>query len=128
MSATVTVPVERLKQLLDISVRSLDWGSGFLDNDDVECLRCLAEHVGCDPMLVTPANFLGHYCTGHESSGRFYTSVAGERWFCCDTCGTPFDVRVPTVLKNGYREPADQTLQYWGSPGERRLMREGRNA
>lgn len=50
----VEIEMEELKQLFDLIVGSLDFGSGFLDNDDVVLLRKLATVLGVNPMVATP--------------------------------------------------------------------------
>lgn len=50
-----------IRALLDIATSSLDFGSGFLDNEQVEVLRKVAAIVGVDPTLVTPSNFVAQY-------------------------------------------------------------------
>ncbi len=54
---TVTVPTEDLRALFDIATSSLNFGSGFLDTDEVEVLRRTAVAIGVDPMAGTPREF-----------------------------------------------------------------------
>lgn len=67
-----TVEVRRgdLRAVLDVATMSLDFGSGFLDSEQVVVLRRLAEIVGIDPRVATPANFVcqyyGHTWTRHD--------------------------------------------------------------
>lgn len=53
--------VEEVKQLFDLVVGSMDFGSGFLDTDDVNLLRRVAVHLGADPMVATPTEFTRTY-------------------------------------------------------------------
>jgi len=53
----VVVPRETLQVVFDVAVESLDFASGFLDNDEVMELRCVAGLLGVDPMKATPHNF-----------------------------------------------------------------------
>ncbi len=54
---TTTVPTEDLQVMFDVAVESLDFASGFLDNDEVLALRRVAVLLGVDPMKATPHNF-----------------------------------------------------------------------
>jgi hypothetical protein len=58
MSDEKRIPVQRddLRTLFDLVVHSLDFGSGFLDGNDVPALRRVAELIGVDPMIATPEN------------------------------------------------------------------------
>ena len=60
---TVTIRKGDLRALLDVATGSMDFGSGFLDNEQVEVLRRLAPFLGIDPDVVTPPNFKCAY--GH---------------------------------------------------------------
>lgn len=55
---------EDIKALLDIATHSMDWGSGFLDHEEVATLRRVAEAVGVDPIEVTPSEWRRQYA--HE--------------------------------------------------------------
>jgi hypothetical protein len=57
MSETVEIEVEKLKMLFDLVVQSMDFGSGFLDHEDVTLLRETAGIIGADPMEATPSEF-----------------------------------------------------------------------
>lgn len=50
-----------LRALLDLSTSSMDFGSGFWDNEQTEIARKIAGVLGVDPMIVTPANFSCQY-------------------------------------------------------------------
>jgi hypothetical protein len=52
---------EDVQALFDIATGSMDFGSGFLDTDEVDALRRVAVHLGVDPMVATPRNFAGQY-------------------------------------------------------------------
>lgn len=72
-----------LRALLDVATGSLDFGSGFLDNEQVEVLRRLATVVGIDPILVTPSNFTFQY--GCQAKGEHKWQAVewrGTNWFC----------------------------------------------
>ena len=52
----VTIRCGDLRALLDLAVGSMDFGSGFLDNEQAEVLRKAAVVLGLDPLTVTPRN------------------------------------------------------------------------
>lgn len=52
-----TVPAEDLRALFDMAVGSMNFGSGFLDSDEVDVLRRVAVLIGVDPMEATPTEF-----------------------------------------------------------------------
>ena len=54
-----------LRALLDLATGSMDFGSGFWDNEQVEIARKTAVMLDIDPMLVTPSNFVHAY--GHAA-------------------------------------------------------------
>lgn len=53
----VVVPIEIARAVFDIATNSMDFGSGFLDDEEVVQLRSFAERIGVDPMKGTPGNF-----------------------------------------------------------------------
>ncbi len=53
----VTIPREVAQAVFDIATGSLNFGSGFLDTEEVEALRALAVAIGVDPMVGTPYEF-----------------------------------------------------------------------
>lgn len=57
MAETTTLPTEDLRVVFDTAVGSLDFASGFLDNDEVLALQRVAVVLGVDPMKATPHNF-----------------------------------------------------------------------
>jgi hypothetical protein len=61
----VVVPLDVAQKLLDIATESLDFGSGFLDDEEVEALRAFATLIDADPWAATPANHRPKYCPGH---------------------------------------------------------------
>jgi hypothetical protein len=54
---------EHIKVVFDTAVGSLDFGSGFLDDDEVKSLRWVAKWLGVEPIRATPANFVEKYYT-----------------------------------------------------------------
>ena len=61
MTTTAPTRPEAPCALLDLAVGSLDFGSGFWDNEQTEVARKCAVVVGLDPATVTPANFIATY-------------------------------------------------------------------
>jgi len=57
----ITVPREDLQILFDTAVGSMDFGSGFLDHEEVDCLRRIAVLLGVDPQDATPKEFQSSY-------------------------------------------------------------------
>ena len=57
---------ETLEMVFDTAVNSMDFGSGFLDNEEVEALREVAVLLGVDPMVATPLNFACQYGAPHK--------------------------------------------------------------
>lgn len=62
----ITIEKRTLQIVFDVAVESLDFGSGFLDDEEVAGLRAVAEVLGVDPMLATPSNFKCKYTGLHE--------------------------------------------------------------
>lgn len=81
----VTVRRGDLRALLDVGTMSMDFGSGFLDNEQVEALRKIAVVLDVEPLAVTPANFVCQYTGEHEwtvQTGRYretLLSIDGRR-------------------------------------------------
>jgi hypothetical protein len=70
----VQVPDAALRALFDIAVSSMDFGSGFLDDEDVAVLRQTAVILGVDPMTATPQKFRCKYRGHHEAQALLDTS------------------------------------------------------
>ena len=56
----------------------MDFGSGFLCDDEVEHLRALAVAIGVDPMLGTQATHKCKYRGGHNWSPWFTSGWGGK--------------------------------------------------
>lgn len=88
MSALVTLALEDAQAVFDALVSGLDFGSGFLDSEDVVALRNLAKAIGVDPMLATPKDFAlshTHVPALHREPTHMYVRrgemlPAGWRW------------------------------------------------
>lgn len=61
MSELITIPKGTAQILFDALVQSMDFGSGFLDTEEVEALRGLAVAIGVDPIVATPVEFKAGY-------------------------------------------------------------------
>ena len=53
--------------LFDLAVNSADFGSGFMDDEDVAALREAAKVLGVDPMEATPSKFRCWYRGYHQA-------------------------------------------------------------
>ncbi len=85
----VEVPRTVLQDIFDLAVGSMDFGSGFFDDEQTSATRAVAVLLGIDPMLGTPSNHRCKYIGTHEwypASGPL-----SDRW--CRHCGlrVPFD-------------------------------------
>jgi len=65
---TVTLDFEHAQRIFDAIVGSMDFGSGFLETDDVTALRALAVAIGVDPNKGTPAEFAAKYPHPYEAA------------------------------------------------------------
>ncbi|HET6481233.1 MAG TPA: hypothetical protein VFG35_14515 [Actinoplanes sp.] len=66
----ISVPREALRALFDVAVGSLDFGSGFWDQEDVDAAREIAVRLDVCPTLATPTDMRAKYprCSGMESA------------------------------------------------------------
>lgn len=82
------VPEDIIRACFDIAIGSMDWGSGFLSQEEVEQLRALAVLLEVDPWEATPPAMRPAYCPGHE-----WTEWEADRWHPdyryreCPICG-----------------------------------------
>lgn len=84
MSTRIELDLNDLKQLFDLVCNSMDFGSGFLDGEDVVLLRRIASLIGVDPLLATPSTEMKHY--PHPADTR-WGGDDGKCW----TCRLPLD-------------------------------------
>jgi hypothetical protein len=75
---TITIPKLTGQILFDTLATSLDFGSGFLDTEEVAALRGLAEAIGVDPAKATPDEFKRDY--PHAFEGE--TDRTQIAWMC----------------------------------------------
>ena len=78
----MTIDRKMIQILFDCAVNSMDFGSGFLDDEEVEGLRAVAVLLDLDPKVGTPSNFLCKYEGRHEPYGAGYSYGAGY----CSRC------------------------------------------
>lgn len=58
------IPREQVKALFDLAISSMDFGSGFWDQEDVDAARAVAISLGLDPLVATPGSQM--WCYNHE--------------------------------------------------------------
>ncbi len=74
----MTVIDDRLLRIVfDIAVNSMDFGSGFLDDEEVTVLREVAGILGVDPDVATPRTFKCRYSGSHDATPYMATRF---RW------------------------------------------------
>lgn len=71
----ITLPKPLLQAVFDIAIGSMDFGSGFLDDEEQEHLRALAVALGVDPMVATQRNYLCKYRGSHEWRRQDYSDA-----------------------------------------------------
>jgi hypothetical protein len=74
-----------LRAILDVATGSMDFGSGFLDNEQVEAIRLVAQMLGIDPLIVTPRNFVCLYNGEHQWKWQPNWNVSPTKkggWWC----------------------------------------------
>jgi hypothetical protein len=76
MTEQITIPKETAQILFDALVQSMDFGSGFLDTEEVEALREMAVVLGVDPDLATPDEFKAGY--PHAYVGETNRTIAAR--------------------------------------------------
>lgn len=57
----ILLPLDQIRMLYDLAVGSMDFGSGFMDDEEVDLLRTFAERLSLDPMAATPSTFRRKY-------------------------------------------------------------------
>ncbi len=79
---TVSLQRQLLQDLFDVATSPLDFGSGFLDDDQVRSLREVALVLGVDPLVATPANYVCRYTGEHKFSPHVTTPGYKRCWRC----------------------------------------------
>jgi hypothetical protein len=78
-----------VRALLDLATGSMNFASGFWDNEQVEIARKIATILGIDPKLATPHNFACQYNGEHQWGppfSRLNIFGATERYHACNIC------------------------------------------
>jgi hypothetical protein len=95
---TITLDFEHAQRIFDALVNSMDFGSGFLETDDVVALRALAEAIGVDPNIGTPSEFAAQYphpYDGETDRQRIaWQSGALTQTVAYSVTGAPYTVNV----------------------------------
>lgn len=96
----ISVPKSVLQAVLDSAVGSMDYGSGFLDEEEVSALRDVAVLLGVDPWTVTPSNVacaarfgVGHKMKKMAANDWRRRSYPGAEWVC-SACGVTSETEV----------------------------------
>lgn len=69
MSKDIVLPLDKVKHLFDLVIGSMDFGSGFLDDDDVDLLREIARWIGVSPDVATPTDWRHKYPHPFQRTG-----------------------------------------------------------
>ena len=84
----LTIRKGDLRALLDMVTGSMDYGSGFLNNEDIEILRKAARVLGINPDEVTPTQHVCQYRGTHQwvknPWKRRDPPQTGDWWYCKD--------------------------------------------
>lgn len=103
MTEMVTIPKDTAQRLFDALTGSMDFGSGFLESDDVEALRALAVAIGVDPATGTPSEFAAQYphtFEGETDRQRIaWMSAALKQQVAYSVTGAPYTVNVVDETK-----------------------------
>jgi hypothetical protein len=81
------VPDGVARTVFDIAVHSLDFGSGFLDDEEVKALRELAVILEVDPMKATPAEWVCKFDPPHEWTEVRSDGMRSRPYRRCKKCG-----------------------------------------
>ncbi|SCF42419.1 hypothetical protein GA0070618_6657 [Micromonospora echinospora] len=87
MADETVVKTEHLRILFDALCHSLDFGSGFLDTEEVNALRAIAGYLGVNPMVATPSEFVTQYTHDFEASDA--PTRPGKCWASGPRYGQP---------------------------------------
>jgi hypothetical protein len=90
----IEAPKLAIQIMFDALCASLDFGSGFLDTEEVHALREVARILGVDPMTATPSNFRSDFPHPFKTwEIKDYNGVRSVRPEC-HTCGKALAHRV----------------------------------
>lgn len=102
----IVLPLEDLKAMFDMATSSMDFGSGFLDTDEVVLLRKIAVRLGVDPIEGTPYDHKPNYphvesACGWRCRDRVAAHVSAEEY------AAYLDAQKSYLLGGGTPEPTD---------------------
>lgn len=95
---SLTIRRGDLQALLDVATGSMDFGSGFLDNEQVEVMRAIAVLLGIDTARVTQQNFICQY----EFAGQHQVSSDPNYSGYCPRCGNWDEAARAAALRRDY--------------------------
>lgn len=61
--------VADVNRVLDCLAASMDWGSGFLEDEDIEAWNRVGEVVGYPEVAVKQKGFRGYFCLEKRAGG-----------------------------------------------------------
>ncbi len=79
----LTIERTTLQAVFDTAVNSMDFGSGFLDDDDVVELRKVAVVLGVPTEVATPRPMM---CKYEHGNAHVFGAVTNPGW--CTRCGS----------------------------------------
>lgn len=80
----VLMPRGNVQEMFDIIVGSLDFGSDFLDQEQIEMLRSVAETLGLNPMAATPSKYSKSF---PHAFNAYFNQVTNVTSTVCRWCG-----------------------------------------
>ena len=80
----ISIDRELLQHVFDIAVHSMDFGSGFLDDEEVSALREIADLLDVDPDAATLSNYKCKYRGWHYWESDLPRGKPQERDWCRD--------------------------------------------
>jgi hypothetical protein len=95
LARPITVTKKVLRDVLDVATMSMDFASGFMDDEQVEALRTAAVALGIDQMVVTPSHYVCKYRGTHQWELRHWgVGHRNEVWWCVN-CQHTSNTRPP---------------------------------
>jgi hypothetical protein len=82
------VDFEVAQAVFDCAVGSMNFGSGFLDDDEVHALRRFAEAIGVNPMAGTPSEYSKRILHVYEQTD-YVDHWTKEKATYCKWCSLP---------------------------------------
>jgi hypothetical protein len=88
----IKIPRDVLQKTFDTAVGSMDFGSGFLDNEEVDALRAYAVLLGVDVAEATPEDFKKQY--GLETAAELHDRLRCRAEHSLHPLATSYVVRL----------------------------------